>query len=399
MQLASRQDTINWEKARHVYRRLVSSNPHLAQFNNEQALERLSQIVSESDIHIKERNARNWSTSSYSEYVMPSENVAPSEGLSNFENMLLGVDLNNRQVLYKTPALFAIMFPYLYTSGQGYYSLVPGGSLDQKSEVEGGIAVATQWSLTLKQYVKERLVMPDRRFARDTAWIFMMPDIINRHDILSANRHVVSTQHASWNRESVLDRGQTGYDSAKTSLVPYQIRSSIAYKKRLSLDLYTIFRHYGPPHMFLTFTCDEFSPMYSDICEGLKPWEDPIIKGAFASMIGGLKAYSYVVEKQACGSPHVHIVLWSETLIAQQLLDKGFITAHIPRYEDNPEFNYLVRRLQTHQHRPYCSPLFKDVNTTSVKTCRFNYPREPLQASYIDENARAHFARTTGQEW
>lgn len=253
---------------------------------------------------------------------------------------------------------------------------------DNVTEAEGGIAVATMAGQTLKEYAKNRLLIADRRFARDHSWIFFMVDLCNQHDIQSANRHVVSTGRRL-TREAVLNNDMSGYNDTNTSLVPSTIKSSIAYKRKHSLDLYTMFQHYGAPQLFSTSTCDDNSDMYQNSTQGLKPWEDPVhfarafhcrwlqfwnkvIKGPFANMIDGIKAYSYVLEEQARGLPHVHTVLRSDKYSAKELLDQGIIQAHLPDKETDTDLYQLVQKLQTHHDTYYCSPKYKDPKTTGT---------------------------------
>lgn len=216
---------IDWDKVQRVFQELIHTNKSLSKYNNQEAWDRMLQFAQKGNKSIMEEiNARNPSNARYNEYVMPSEDVAPSASQASLETMVLGQDVNNQRISYSMYGLFAVLFPYLYTNGQGYYSMVDKSTRSEEDEENGGVAIATMAGVTLKQYVKDRLQMADRRFSRDPAWIFFMLDTINRHDISSANRHVASTAR-QLTKEQVIDG--TNYNDRNTSLVPYTIRYSI----------------------------------------------------------------------------------------------------------------------------------------------------------------------------
>lgn len=57
-------------------------------------------------------------TRQYPSYLLSTKDVPPSAG-----RIGLGVHLNDQQVRYNYPPIFAIMFPYLYTEGVGYFTM------------------------------------------------------------------------------------------------------------------------------------------------------------------------------------------------------------------------------------------------------------------------------------
>ncbi|KAL0135159.1 hypothetical protein V8B55DRAFT_1601498 [Mucor lusitanicus] len=351
LQLVCQSKNLDWKKVQNAFRKLEKTNNALRKYDNPTMMAKLKDIVGNAQkSKVIEVHSKNPTTSKYSEYILPSDDVAPSAGKVTFDSKVAGQDVGREMIKY-------ILFPHLYTNGQGYYSMVNRSKItDNVTEAEGGIAVATMAGQTLKEYAKNRLLIADRRFARDHSWIFFMVDLCNQHDIQSANRHVVSTGRRL-TREAVLNNDMS---------VPSTIKSSIAYKRKHSLDLYTMFQHYGAPQLFSTSTCDDNSDMYQNSTQGLKPWEDPVIKGPFANMIDGIKAYSYVLEEQARGLPHVHTVLRSDKYSAKELLDQGIIQAHLPDKETDTDLYQLVQKLQTHHDTYYCSPKYKDPKTTGT---------------------------------
>lgn len=79
---------------------------------------------------------------------MPVNNVGSLEAECQLRGMTSGVDIDD--IPYKNaPAVIALRFSYLFTTGRDYYSLYSPGENDQKTEEEGGIAVANKAGYTL----------------------------------------------------------------------------------------------------------------------------------------------------------------------------------------------------------------------------------------------------------
>lgn len=256
-------------------------------------------------------------------YIMPAEDVFPKASSHELETLFLGTDINGRNVEFTLTQLLSLMFPYLYPDGVGHYALkYPDGDIPESL---GGPPRSNQCFSTLKKYVKYLLNHADRRFAQDANWIFFVFDLIEKLNIQSANRHMV-TAVGDVRKEDVFNNA--GYVQSGSTVVPYIIRSSFAFQKRQALTLRTIFNHLGKPQLFLTFSCDDFVAHFHNACDGLKPWEDTprfatafnrrwhhffsvVIRHHFASIVGGIRHYSWVMEEQDRGSPHIHMVLWT----------------------------------------------------------------------------------------
>lgn len=168
------------------------------------------------------------------------------------------------------------------------------------------------------------------------------------------------------------------------------------------MNLRTIFNHFGPPQLFLTFSCDDFAQHFADACWSGKPWENTVlfatafkrrwnhffnrvIKGRFANLVGGITHYSCVLEEQDRGSPHIHMVLWTGKT-SQQLMDiEDLIVASIPQDET---LSALMRRLQTYTCSSYC---YK--GQSNMNSCRFGFPKDVLRSSFVDVSGRHHIQR------
>lgn len=251
---------INMDKVRNLYFKLANTNAYISAYlATEIADAFLRSHQQQANIIYDEDDENTVTNTDWPSYIMPAHDVFPSASLVDIFSMTVGTDLNNFDVHYSTRGLLSIMFPYLYTTGTGHYNL----SSDVDTSASNNIG-------TLKQYVKALLESKDRRFAQDPNWVFFIFDLLERLNIQSANRRVVSANRRL-TRANVFTED---FDNNNTSFVPYVIRSSTSYKKMHALDLHTVFNKLGAPQLFLTFSCNDFSPVYRNACEGLNPWVD-----------------------------------------------------------------------------------------------------------------------------
>ena len=196
-----------------------------------------------------------------------------------------------------------------------------------------------------------------------------MLDLIEKKNIASANRFVVSTKGRSNLKQADVVNPSTGkLNKNIVSTVPSQIRSSYAYKRKNFLDLQCIFDNLGAPQLFLTFTCDDKSEDFKGILrDGSQfAWDDPVlfyqhfkrkwlefftiyICKHFARQIGGIKEHSWVMEIQDRGSPHIHLVLWTNKSV-QELIDMNVVHTWFPHPRSADPLMYdLVNKLQLHK--------------------------------------------------
>lgn len=268
-------------------------------------------------------------------FIMPESNVSPSAASNtDLGDIMLGIDEQNNDVKYNRPGLFAFMFPTLYPNCKGHYALMSTFSPDlmELDESQGGPTFANlreglHLAETLKGYVKQRISMADRRFGSNSQFLFFMLDCVEKHNIASANRRVVNVigNQRLRKRDIVQD---DHYKPRVSSFVPHTIRSSQAYKKRQSQGLQTMFKKFGTPQLFMTFSCNDFDPHYLEACRGKRPWEDPFLfasyfkrlfnrffnnhllaSAGFGRLVDEIREWSWVLDIQARGSPHIHLIL------------------------------------------------------------------------------------------
>lgn len=365
--------TIRKEKVQEAYQILQRSHPLLARYKLPKLTYSLINYhVSENKKHVG--IDKDW----INNILFSKDDVNPQATDVEFKDLIIGEDNVGKMIRYSHPALLALLFPHIFTTCTGHYSMVPTNTIEYENslnayglpENQGGVADATTYESSIAAYVKSRLVMKDRRFARDPSFLFFMLDLIEKKNIAAANRFVVSTKgREKMVQRDVVNPATGNLNKNIVSTVPPQIRSSYAYKRKNFLDLQSIFEELGPPQLFLTFTCDDKSIDFKNIQDDEMrfPWEDPVlfalhfrrkwleffkitINKHFANQIGGINDYSWVMEIQDRGSPHIHMVLWTKKSV-QQLIDMDIVHTWFPKgsSHDDPIMHHLVNTLQIHR--------------------------------------------------
>ena len=108
-----------------------------------------------------------------------------------------------------------------------------------------------------------------------------------------------------------------------------------------------------------------------------------LLKGKH-QILGDMEEFTYRVEFQQRGSPHIHMLVWNKkapTYVEDDDLDSlilyidKYISCRKPSEEDEPELFNLVKT-QSHRHTHTCR---KGKNNT----CRFNFPIPPMRSTSI----------------
>lgn len=212
----------------------------------------------------------------------------------------------------------SLLFPYLFVNGSGHYSMV-SGDLELHDaqdlvipEERGGVSLARRYH-TFNSYIKQQILSVDRRFARDPSFLFWAFDAKEKSNIHSANRHTIRSAGRDLKKEDIIDT-EGNYDYSNVTIVPHTISSSYAYKRKHYLNLKRMCDELGPPQLFLTFSCDDKAPAFINATGLKETWRDPvlfslhfqrkwtkffrIIKKQWASIIGGITDWCYVMEIQ-----------------------------------------------------------------------------------------------------
>ena len=101
-----------------------------------------------------------------------------------------------------------------------------------------------------------------------------------------------------------------------------------------------------------------------------------------AQPLGKITHYSYRIEFQQRGSPHAHIVIWTEDSPTPEdeeevicaFIDK-YVSCKIPSKKKDPDLHTLVTTLQQHHHTATCRK--------KGTACRFNFPKLPSTETVI----------------
>jgi hypothetical protein len=180
-------ESISIEKVKAVYNALQVTSPLLARYKLPKLTYSLVNYhVTENKNHIGA--ASNWKNNA----LFAMEDVNPQATDVDFKDLIIGEDNNGKIIRYSHPSLIALLFPYLFTTSTGHYSMIskyrPSSStatyMEQAiydiPENRGGVSAATLNGETLPSFAKSRLLMKDRRFAQDPLFLFFMLDAVEK---------------------------------------------------------------------------------------------------------------------------------------------------------------------------------------------------------------------------
>ncbi|XP_058216695.1 uncharacterized protein LOC131327560 [Rhododendron vialii] len=179
------------------------------------------------------------------------------------------------------------------------------------------------------------------------------------------------------------------------------------------LNAMTLVERYGQPDLFLTMTCN---PNWQEIKNEMKPHKEAqnrpdLLSRVFRSklehlqkeivknqLFGPIAAYTFVVEFQKRGLPHVHMLLILKKLFKLNIVAKidAFISAEIP---DKEKYPYLYAMVLKHMmHGPYGELDITKVCMQKGK-CKNNYPRSFCAETTIDADGYPIYKRqATGEQ-
>lgn len=290
------------------------------------------------------------------------------------------------------------------------------------------------------QYFQQRLLNQDERFAKDPFYVFFAASYVERHSLeQQINISGVKGQSIS------SDNGSTKIQLTDLFDVFKKVKGTPKYWQTAKNELIAKVKQLGPFHMFYTFSCGEmrWSQMFltllkrhgydvvvpdqwdgSDetlLVEGKELWEyvnedmseskhklfegytflitlmfDARVKSFIKNILLGLgddtvpiSHFSYRVEFQARGLPHIHGVCWIQK---KHLMDMGIlgdlmdnedkaielanklVTCRLPNPEEEP-LGKIVREVQIHSHTPSCLKY--------SGTCRYGFPKLPSRQTLI----------------
>ncbi|MCP4161026.1 MAG: AAA family ATPase [Deltaproteobacteria bacterium] len=206
------------------------------------------------------------------------------------------------------------------------------------------------------------------------------------------------------------------------------IRNSPPYLERVGKDIRAMIRQLGIPTWFVSLSANDLNwpelliilgklqdkKDYTDCLESLK-WEDKIrlvrndpvtcaryfqdkvdrfienvLKSPF-SPLGDILDYTYRVEFQHRGSPHIHMLIWVKDAPELDLTPENIskITHFIDKYvscslEVSDEKMQFIKN-NIHKHSKTC----RKMNKRNKKVCRFNFPIPPMKETSILQPLKA----------
>ena len=257
-------------------------------------------------------------------------------------------------------------------------------------------------------YFQSRIMGKDLRFQRNDYLFYAL----SMYESLRVESNVsVCGKKIKFNNEMVED----------VHLYIKNMRGSGSYWKNALNELLAQIKFLGPPHYFLTLSCNDLH--WNDMIRALlnadgKPDEPPenvtilqrqklvekyptIISRHFMIRVnamikflrsnekvfaGKLNDYWWRIEFQNRGSPHLHMVLWIEgtpEFNSPEGIERidHVMTCDIP--EDDDEIKNLIKKCQTHHHTHYCTQ-------NTANKCQFYFPRKLSEStSIIDSSSNA----------
>ena len=284
--------------------------------------------------------------------------------------------------------------------------------------------------LNLRRYVNQRLLNKDPRFSQNMEYIFAF-------QYATEIKQLRSDMQMALKRRKTDGRKITVGDLKNFQTVNQMVMKDIAYKfmkkvrgtpafwQTALMDTLAMLRSFGTPTWFLSLSPAEFLwPEFTKAVgkKMMKNWtteevmgmdwqtkasnfrKNPLpvdqmfgsrIEGFFrhfllsnAHPLGEISEHVEKIEFQARGSPHAHCLLWVKNAPKvdkesdKEVCDfvENYINGRIPcDIPENEELRSLVKRLQTHNHSPFCRAHVK-------ARCRFNFPKPPCPRTIIARN-------------
>ena len=244
------------------------------------------------------------------------------------------------------------------------------------------------------EYVKSRLTNKDSRYRKSAEYIFWLLHQKLMRELKAGIYNMLKTSRQADRTVADLISRIENNDSELEGNLPTILRSVRGTKQYWLArrnEVTCMIREFGPPTLFLTFSCAEYDSAditeYLKLVNGLSPdsnpniaqlcTEDPVsVSRQFSSkfhaffntviikeeILGKVSDYYCKKEYQARGAPHYHVLLWIEGAPVigidppEEVLSwiQSRITCHIPDPETNPELYHLVTKYQMHKCSAYC---------------------------------------------
>ncbi|XP_031270989.1 uncharacterized protein LOC116129381 [Pistacia vera] len=163
----------------------------------------------------------------------------------------------------------------------------------------------------------------------------------------------------------------------KSTLFPSSHTSSPRYHVQNYQDAMAIFRCYGYPDIFLTFTSNPKWPKIQYLQNPIRQSDQEII---------------YTIEFQKRGLPHAHILVFLHSQYKNPLVSKihEIVSAEIPNKEtDGVAFSVV----ENHMIHGLCGDVNKNSPCMERGRCKKHFPKKFVNETYVDDNGYPMYRR------
>jgi len=194
-------------------------------------------------------------------------------------------------------------------------------------------------------------------------------------------------------------------------LLPSTFGGSPRHVHQCFLDAMALVMKFGRPDFFITMTA---APTWPEVVANLRPGETPatrpdLVARAFhrrlcalldlvtvQGVLGKCRAFSWAVEFQKRGLPHVHLLVIVEQADKPRTVEQvdSAVSADVPDRERDPELYDLVNSLMTHGPcgalDPTCSCM---VGEGAQKHCGKFFPKDRRDSTCLNDNGYPAYKR------
>ncbi|KAJ3707925.1 hypothetical protein LUZ61_011630 [Rhynchospora tenuis] len=208
-------------------------------------------------------------------------------------------------------------------------------------------------------------------------------------------------------RNAVIDHDVYGRNVGRRIILPPSHTGGPRYMFQNYQDAIAVCRHLGPPHLFITFTCN---PAWPEITRNLFPGQQPSDRPDLVSRVfkmklnqmtedirggeffGPVSGLIHSVEFQKRGLPHVHIIVW---LLHQNSLSDGaaidhVISAELPDPDIDPDAYSLVSQFMVHGP---CGPARPRSPCMQNGNCSKHFPKRFHDATLMTDDGVVLYRR------
>jgi hypothetical protein len=196
----------------------------------------------------------------------------------------------------------------------------------------------------------------------------------------------------------------------KMVVLPATFHGSARHLHSLYQDSMARVRHFGKPTLFCTMTCSPDWPEFEQLMwgkdTGETAWQRPDVvtrvwelrKKQFlhdvlvAGVLGEVAAYSWVVEFQKRGLPHLHILLIMKHNSRLHTPD-DYDTAVCAEIPDPEKFEELHKIVQKHMIHGPCGPLNPKAPCMENGVCTKNFPKDFTPQTRANESSYLEYRR------